>query len=384
MTSFKTNIRRLRIDKYIDRLRKLDIVSVINNLHQVELRELIEKSKNETKGKSEPQIIQQIIHNQLNITITKITDDELMFLKSQTSKITTYRAYITEYRKEIHTLLDKNYVRLQRQYKVRYYKLQNTINQQLLNIIELELAMTEIHNDAGLSSLKDNMDIIQQKNPTSKSAQIALFKMTAGKHIHQQITSQYKASKIKKQKKYRLIDQKKYIKIAEGLLYDNNNHHELILGLCALTGRRQIEVVKSGNFELYQDYSMMFTGQAKKRKEDQTGYVIPVLCSPTKIIKAHKKLKQLLPIVGINCAEDSNRSINNRLFTSSNSHLKQKIFESIYPSEASEKPLALRSIYAAVCYEIFDPNMSFRAYTAQILNHENMDSADSYDQYKTI
>ena len=384
MTTIAVNLRNLKIKQYIDQLKQIDINSIINTLPTADLRHLIEKSKAELKEHSnEQQVIQQMIHNQLNITIARLTDETKFFLQSQNVKITTYQTHITEYRKEISKLLNDEYTKLQLQYRIRHRKLQDTIHQQCLTAQELHTAMIDIKKNIQLLDIKFNMDKIQRNNPVSRAAQIALFKMTAGQDVHKQIKNQYEATKRKRQEEYQLIDSQKYIKIAENLL-QSQNHHELIAGICALTGRRSVEVVKTGKFELYKDYLMTFTGQVKKRTNETKTYVIPVLCSPTKIIKAHKQLKYLLPAQGIDCGKDSNKSINNRLFTSTNFDLKQKLFEHIYPPEADETSFNLRAIYTTICYNIFEPNMSFLAYTAKILNHKNLDIADAYDQYKTI
>lgn len=381
MSLTSAQIRRNRIKKYINRLKLIDINSIIRNLSSDDLKDLIERAKH--NNNNEEIIIKWITNTQLNIVINDLTDIEKSFLKSQNIALTTYRSQITEYRKEITRLLNSDYQRLQSQHKIRYKKLKQIINQKCLVVEELEAQTKNIKNDPQLVEIRKKMEQIQDSNPVSKAAQIALFKMTAGQVVHNQINRQYEETKRIRQEAYKLIDQSEYINIAEGLL-NSYDYHELILGICAMTGRRQIEVVKTGHFELNSDYSLIFTGQVKKRKIDQTSYEIPVLCLPKKIIVAHKRLKKVLQHQRIDYENSSNRSINNRLFTSpKSSGLKQEIFATIYPGEAPPK-FSLRSAYAAICYEIFQPDMSFIAYTAKILNHKNLDSATSYDQYKPV
>ena len=62
--------------------------------------------------------------------------------------------------------------------------------------------------------------------------------------------------------------------------------------------------------------------------------------------------------------------------------LKQDIFKHTHQKEHIK--FNLRSIYAALCYKLFQPNMSYRAYTAKILNHSDLQSAESYDQYNPV
>lgn len=386
MTS--AQIRKRRIKIYIQSLKSIDINAIIHALPSLKLKKLIEQAKEEQikihgEAITETQIIQHMIHLQLNTTINDLTNIEKDFLKSQKIAINTYRAQITEYRAEISKLLNDQYNDLQSQYRVRYKKLRDVINQQCLPARQLESAINNIKKDAKLIKINQKSAQIQEDNPVSRIHQIALYKMSVGKIIRQYMKNQYSEKKRQQQEQYKLIDAQKYIKIAERLL-KSSNHHELILGICALTGRRPIEVVKTGKFAINDEYSIIFIGQVKKRQIDITEYSIPILCPAIKLITAHQKLKKLLPHNGINCLTDSNKSINNRLFTSSkSSYLKQNLFHSIYPPDAPNQTFNLRSIYTRVCYDTYQPEMSFRAYTAKILNHANLDSADSYDQYQS-
>ena len=146
-------------------------------------------------------------------------------------------------------------------------------------------------------------------------------------------------------------------------------------------------MAKIGVFGVNDDESMIFSGQAKKRTEEAENkvYTIPVLGTPRKIIEAHNRLKILLEKNGFD-EDDSNKSFNNRLFTKNErvASMKNVLFSPIYPDQTEEKDTNLRAIYASICYRLFKPQMGFRAYTAMILNHENMASAESYDRYESF
>lgn len=387
-------IRTCRIEQYITQLKSININQYIFNLSPQDLKQLIERAKIHTQSSSQSpasnkfqdqQIIDNIIKIQLNIIIEKKTEAEKQFLQNQNIKIGTYRVQIGEYRKEITKLLDKRHRQLQQKYKIRYKKLRDIINQSLLTAKELQKASATIHDDKELMKLTANMEHIQRDNIISRIAQIALCKMTAGKDIHNYINKQYEETKRRCQENYQLIDTNKYIKISERLL-QSANHHDLITGLCALTGRRAIEIVKTGKFEINDEYSMVFTGQAKRRQIDSTPVIIPVLSSPFEIIKAHRKLKTFLLNQDIDWSLETNQRIHN-LISSKIFAIKQALFKPIFSIAATsqqEVKIDLRAAYAAICFNIFQPVMSFKAYTAQILNHKDMESADSYAKYKPI
>lgn len=389
------NIRRQRIAAYIEKLRNIDIKAILYNLPSQELRVVIDQAKIEVGEELgdlteklresvyyESAVVERVIHLQLNETIGEYSEEEKTFLKSQDIAVNTYASQVGEYRKEVKKLLDQTFVDLQKQYRIQRKKLRDIVNQRCLKAGELENALADIKNDDELLRMNWEMEEVQRQNTPSRAAQIALYKLTVGKEIHQQRKNQYELTKKQRQENYTSIDEKKFIRISDKLL-QSSDYHELILGLCALTGRRQIEVAKTGKFAINDDSSLVFSGQVKKRQEEAENkeHVIPILTSPQKILQAHAHLKQQLKLNGFS-EEDSNRSYNNRLFTDEKtSKLKQNLFEEIYAKDVEEKNTNLRAIYATICYRLFQPEMSFRAYTAMILNHENMDSAASYDRY---
>jgi len=389
------DIRERRIAAYLDKLRDIDIKAMLFELPAQELRVVIDQAKIElaeempgevSQQEYEPAVVDRIIHLQLNEVIAEWSEEEKTFLRDQRIAVNTYACQVGEYRKEVEQLLDPKFVSLQTQYRIRRKELRDIINQRCMKADELDNELKNIKNDEELLELNREMAEVQQSNITSRAAQIALYKLTVGREVQQQRKEQYERTKEERQKKYTLINEQKFIKIAEGLL-NSDDYHELILGICALTGRRTIEVAKIGVFGVNDDESMIFSGQAKKRTEEAENkvYTIPVLGTPRKIIEAHNRLKILLEKNGFD-EDDSNKSFNNRLFTKNErvASMKNVLFSPIYPDQTEEKDTNLRAIYASICYRLFKPQMGFRAYTAMILNHENMASAESYDRYESF
>ena len=76
----------------------------------------------------------------------------------------------------------------------------------------------------------------------------------------------------------------------ECLVSDDFNH--LALGVALATGRRAVEVIHQGSFEVVNDNCILFGGQAKKgRGVDIKPYKIPTLINTTLIVKAVKQLR---------------------------------------------------------------------------------------------
>ena len=213
--------------------------------------------------------------------------------------------------------------------------------------------------------------------------------MSAGKTTHNYLKKQTHNKKIKQQQELNIINQERYLEIAESLLDIKSNEyiaanntikiHRLIMGVCAATGRRQVEVVRLGKFEYNGSYSLAFIGQAKTQSMQNQINEIPVLISARKLLTAHKQLKIECKNHPLGNQSLSNRQINGLLFTNSQTRgLIKRTFQSIYPTEAIPEKISLRSIYGEIAYELFQPLMSKTQYLQQILGHSSATSADAY------
>jgi hypothetical protein len=164
------------------------------------------------------------------------------------------------------------------------------------------------------------------------------------------------------------------LNLAKSLL-DSSSYIDIGLGLMLLTGRRPVEVFKTGNFtDDPTPYHVVFSGQAKTRdrEEGQQPYSIPVFAEPTTIIHALAKLRSLRDF-----SNSSERDIHNRVSKTLNERFK-KTFGPFLPES---KPTHLRSLYATLAYEAFAPEGHyFPSYAADILGHgaEDTYTAQSY------
>jgi len=390
----KKQQEEIRIQQYCEEIKSIDGVKNIKKLSPGILQSLIQQAK-QASGHNIKSIQQNMIDIYVNQKIEKITQQELILLQQHNIKPSTLRAKITKYRKAIQNLLPREYTALQRQYRIHRKKIIDKIYQQNLHALALNQALDNINAHPILIKINKQIANIYNNNPIARNAQIALYKMTAGKHINRLIDEQYKIKKTNRQQELQLIDHKKYISIATQLLegtsdlYPNPNIHlyihNILMGICALTGRRPVEVIKTGKFQYNEIYSLIFTGQVKTRDEHRAAFEIDTLCSARKILDAHRQLKKTLTEHSLGDTSLTNRQINNRLFTSKDTkQLQIQTFAPVYPEEQIPETINLRSTYGDIAYEIFDPPMSKIQYLKKIMGHKDANSADAYVQNKIM
>lgn len=104
-----------------------------------------------------------------------------------------------------------------------------------------------------------------------------------------------------------LMEPDKIVAVATGLL-SSEKWPEICVGLAVVTGRRLVELLQIGQFEVRTAYSMMFSGQAKRRDDDELPlYEIPTLCDSSLVLNAFNRLRLLLDTTGLERREVSQR-----------------------------------------------------------------------------
>jgi hypothetical protein len=76
-------------------------------------------------------------------------------------------------------------------------------------------------------------------------------------------------------------------------LLGSESYISIALGLIAVTGRRPIKILYTGDFGEIDDERVFFTGQAKTRGAENSSddYAIPTLISASEVIAAFSKLR---------------------------------------------------------------------------------------------
>lgn len=228
----------------------------------------------------------------------------------------------------------------------------------------------------------------------------------------------------------RRIDGDALINRAEQLL-EANGYLKVCLGLCLLTGRRPVELLRSGKFHqanqvpqaietalktakesnrqylrvstpddvrnfvqtLGTDDYILFSGQAKQADSDSSAlqpFPIPTLCNSVKVLKAIQKLREMKPefqTLQLTAEQvEAGKTVNDILHSKTNKSLNDKVsgakhpkvFGDIVPLEKCSAK-GLRAAYAEICYAFNQPDESVgkSIYFSRILGHTENATATS-------
>ena len=170
--------------------------------------------------------------------------------------------------------------------------------------------------------------------------------------------------------------------VEEGLDSEQQFQSRIALALILCTGRRNIELLKIGNFKVIGKNTLLFDGQAKKKHgEKAESYEIPVMFSTAaKVLEAFNKLRSsefCKKLEGLD-NEEVTQKVNGTLSDCARTRFSND-FATFYTA---------RSIYAYEAYKTYigrkkgkNTPMSKSGYLAKILGHNENDieSAQSYE-----
>lgn len=186
------------------------------------------------------------------------------------------------------------------------------------------------------------------------------------------------------------------------ILLTSDTHIEIALGLMLLTGRRPVELYKTGiitpvkstdtvaseGTKNTKTNTVMFSGQAKTRNAPGTSnkpYPIPTLTHAPLVIAAFKRLRST-----VNLLEASTAQLNSATAKPLSRKCQAKFGNALTPK-------SLRALYAEICYMKFAPsNCDWIPYYSAILGHKllldengnyatpDMTTARSYKKFNVI
>jgi len=198
----------------------------------------------------------------------------------------TYVSYLTDYRNAILALNEKGFdterdiLKIQKRFKNDDLSLLNADMPELRNNLS-ELKKEYINKDQklyeALHKLRIEPHAYYQMKPTSDvrgRMKIKSAKQLSAKHNNQKIVSLARIEQILKE-------------------MDESEHWvDLAIFIALASGRRAIEVLKTGTFKSGKKNHVLFEGQAKtKTREDNASFIIPTLIDTSRLINAHEKLK---------------------------------------------------------------------------------------------
>ena len=147
------------------------------------------------------------------------------------------------------------------------------------------------------------------------------------------------------------------------------NAFDLAAALGLLTGRRTVEIFKTGVLSRTDDeHVMSFSGQAKRGElAENVAYEIPVLADPKQILSAIGTLRALK-----DCSALANREVNLRYSNSCNSAARRLLGE-------GRQFHNLRSIYAVIAHHCCLPHRySLKSFIARVLGHQGLGTSLHY------
>lgn len=159
---------------------------------------------------------------------------------------------------------------------------------------------------------------------------------------------------------------------------DTSNAFDVACAIALTTGRRMIEIFKTGIFTEVEERRMLFGGQAKRAcLGEDTPYMIPVLAPANIILTALNRLRRMKSCANVVEDEDdekflSNKVVNQKWSNSCNSAARRIL-------GASRHFHDLRSIYAVIAFNAALPHKwSQNAFISRVLGHAGLQNSLSY------
>jgi hypothetical protein len=177
-------------------------------------------------------------------------------------------------------------------------------------------------------------------------------------------------------------------------LLKHDRWDDIAVGLAALTGRRIGEVLKTGIFSDATRYTVVFSGQLKRRDKTMKPYEIPTLCEAALVLDAIERLRGLLDCTALE-AEDIDKK-----YAPAVRKAAAHWFGGLIPAREGHDDIythLFRSIYGQIAVLYFTPMKKYRLdYMSQIYGHywivnaeteekkRNYLSTMHYDDYRIV
>jgi hypothetical protein len=169
-------------------------------------------------------------------------------------------------------------------------------------------------------------------------------------------------------------------------LLDSDSAYDIASGLLLATGRRSVEIFKTGGFKATGNNTVIFSGQAKTRgsKDAKDNYEIFTLVDSSRIVNALAKLRQLKDFsdkteLQVNAAVSN--ALGKAVKRNFGGYIQSTVNGSIdtLKSFTSIEARNLRPIYIVLSHKIFTPLSVLHSYAENALGHAHKD--DSLDNY---
>ena len=271
--------------KTIDRKKRItDFIKAINNITSDETLD-----KKGLYGKRHKKIKEECDNEQRYLGEGRTQEQSDNIGKSHKIASSTYVSYLTDYRNAILDLnqkglnTEKDIKRIQKKYK--------DIDLSLLN--------------ASMPKLRENLETLKKKyRDIDQGLYTQLHKLRIEHHAYysmkpkidviKRVKSKNADSLITKHTAQKVVSEARINQILNEL--DGSQHWvDLTIFIAMASGRRAIEILKTGSFEKSKKNHVFFKGQAKTKTRDDAGsFIIPSLVSPKKLMDTHERLRSIL------------------------------------------------------------------------------------------
>lgn len=195
----------------------------------------------------------------------------------------------------------------------------------------------------------------------------------------------------KSSKSILVVDASKLIEAARVLL-QSEDYYPALVGLAVITGRRMIELAKTGTFESQDEYAdpraeehadehaehrAMFRGQAKKKFAeflDQLHYTIPLLAPFAEVNEAFQRIRGLK-----NFDDVPNDAVHTLIGVQANAAAKQFLSQKDLVEFQTEPTFHnARVLYGNLSFVRFEHSMSINLWLKNVLGHESLETSLNY------
>jgi hypothetical protein len=190
-----------------------------------------------------------------------------------------------------------------------------------------------------------------------------------------------------------LINQYEKLIIIGVQLLESTNLYEIAIGLLLLSGRRPIEIFKTGSFDFVSQNKVLFTGQAKTRESEQAqdNYEIYTLCDAKLVCSALHKLRSQKDF-----SQKTNRQVESTTSGRLGLTLRKYFKDDDFFKRSNDgtlnnlqkfngiDPNSLRDIWLNITHHKIEPLADIHHFATRMLGHISGSTASNYMEFMII
>ena len=164
-----------------------------------------------------------------------------------------------------------------------------------------------------------------------------------------------------------LVEQPEAVIVKADSLLGSQRWEEIVVGLAVVTGRRLTEVLKTGELHPMSQYTVVFSGQLKRKDEKLDPYEIPTLVEATRVLDAWKRVHAL-----VDCTRMENDEVS-AAYSRVVGEVAKRAFHGLVPVRSNDEDIythLFRTVYARLAVWLYCPvQVTDLTYMATIQGH---------------